>query len=69
MIIQNQNFKKTHYFIQSRQTRIKLKNSKNQNKVKAMWVTHKKRAGVWGILRGIRGCLAINPLIPPQERS
>ncbi|ANV98197.1 hypothetical protein BBW65_05015 [Helicobacter enhydrae] len=34
-----------------------------------MWVTHKKRAGVWGILRGIRGVPRNKPPCPPYRKK
>ncbi|ANV97896.1 hypothetical protein BBW65_03370 [Helicobacter enhydrae] len=47
----------------------KLETPRNQNKVKLMWVTHKKRAGVWGILRGIRGVPRNKPPCPPYRKK
>ncbi|ANV97600.1 hypothetical protein BBW65_01710 [Helicobacter enhydrae] len=53
----------------SKNLKNKPETPKNQNKVKLMWVTHKKRAGVWGILRGIRGVPRNKPPYPPYRKK
>ncbi|ANV97375.1 hypothetical protein BBW65_00410 [Helicobacter enhydrae] len=73
---QNQNFSQRFQRIQRIKNQFKSKTIKPPNKNQTqilhsiVGLPHKKRAGVWGILRGIRGVPRNKPPCPPyREKS